>query len=121
MILMTGFGLLCNARAHPGQVLDVKVISSAAGQLDSDSGVPFESMFRAHYDDLTRFALRRVGPDAAADVVADVFAVAWRRRQDVPAGAERLWLFGVAANVIANEHRSAQRRTRLLRRITAEP
>jgi RNA polymerase sigma-70 factor, ECF subfamily len=77
----------------------------------------FESLFRANYDDLLRFAVRRVGSDAAADVVAEVFAVAWRRRDAVPDGAERLWLFGVAANVVANERRSRQPRNRLARRV----
>lgn len=80
----------------------------------------FESLFRAHYGDLLRFAVRRVGVDAAGDVVADVFAVAWRRRDIVPAGAERLWLFGVAANVVANEQRSELRRKGLATRLAGE-
>lgn len=81
----------------------------------------FEAMFRAHYDDLVRYALRRVGQDAAADVVGEVFVVAWRRRAELPTGAERVWLYGVAANLIANERRGALRWTRLLRRASAEP
>ena len=81
----------------------------------------FEAMFRAHYDDLLRFAVRRVGPDAAADVVADVFLVAWRRREAIPSDAARLWLFGVAGNVINNERRGQLRRTRLLEKAAAEP
>ncbi len=81
----------------------------------------FDSMFRAHHDDLIKYALRRVGPDDATDVVAEVFLVAWRRRSDVQAGAERLWLYRVAANVVANQRRGAVRRERLLRRALAEP
>jgi RNA polymerase sigma-70 factor (ECF subfamily) len=80
----------------------------------------FEAIFRAHYDELLRFAVRRVGPDAAADVVADAFLVAWRRRADIPAEAARLWLFGVAGNLIKNERRGQLRRARLLRRVAAE-
>ncbi len=81
----------------------------------------FEAVFRANYDDLLRFASRRVGPDSAADVVADVFLVAWRRRAELPTDAARLWLFGVAANIVANERRSELRRERLARRAAAEP
>lgn len=81
----------------------------------------FEAAFRANHDDLFRYAVRRVGPDAADDLVADVFLVAWRRRAEVPAGAERLWLFGVAANLVANVRRGQARRERLLTRMAGEP
>jgi RNA polymerase sigma-70 factor (ECF subfamily) len=57
-----------------------------------------------------------------ADVVADVFAVAWRRRSDRPAGAtERFWLFGVARRVLADHWRSDRRRRRLWLRMAAQP
>jgi RNA polymerase sigma-70 factor (ECF subfamily) len=81
----------------------------------------FEAVFRANYDDLVRYALRRIGPDNATDVVAEAFLVAWRRRGAMPAGAERVWLFGVVAHLITNERRGALRWTRLLRRASAEP
>jgi DNA-directed RNA polymerase specialized sigma24 family protein len=38
----------------------------------------FERLFASHYAELTRFAQRRVGGDAASDVVAETFLVAWR-------------------------------------------
>jgi RNA polymerase sigma-70 factor (ECF subfamily) len=80
----------------------------------------FEAMFRAHHDDLYRYAVRRVGPDAAADVVAEVFLVAWHRRADIPADAARLWLFGVASNRVLKEYRSAGRRAGLSSRLASE-
>jgi RNA polymerase sigma-70 factor (ECF subfamily) len=50
----------------------------------------------------------------AADVVAEVFLVAWRRLDDVPsAEGGRLWLYGVARNALANQKRSERRRERL--------
>lgn len=58
--------------------------------------------FRDLYDGeavrLIGYVARRLAdPTAAPDVVADVFAVAWRRFDDVPPGSEaRLWLYGVA-------------------------
>lgn len=74
----------------------------------------FASLFDAHFDDLWRFARRRSSSgDIADDVTAQVFAVAWRRRDELPVAAERLWLFGVARRVLANERRAATRRERL--------
>jgi RNA polymerase sigma factor (sigma-70 family) len=56
-------------------------------------------------------------PDAA-DVVAEVFLVAWRRRREMPPEAEvRLWLYGVARRVLANYHRGGVRRERLGERL----
>jgi RNA polymerase sigma-70 factor (ECF subfamily) len=107
------FGRRCNV---PGRAGKVQVVD----ELD-DGGAAFESMFRANYDDLLRFAYRRVDPDSAVDVIAEVFLVAWRRRRQVPSGAERLWLFRTAANLIANERRGVSRWLRLIGRASAQP
>jgi len=81
----------------------------------------FESLYRACYKDLLRYALRRTGrPETAADVVADTFLVAWRRFGDIPAGNARPWLFGVARNVLANQHRAERRTTDLAARLRHE-
>ncbi|MGB8652387.1 MAG: RNA polymerase sigma factor [Mycobacteriales bacterium] len=82
----------------------------------------FEDLFEAHYDDLLRFALRRVRePADAADVVAETWAVAWRRRDSMPSGDERrLWLFGVARRVLANQARGRLRRSLLADRLREE-
>ena len=82
----------------------------------------FEDLFEAHYDDLLRFALRRVRqPADAADVVAETWVVAWRRRAAMPAGDERrLWLFGVARRVLANQARGRLRRSMLADRLREE-
>lgn len=79
----------------------------------------FAALFRAHRPDLLRYAIRRVGADLADDVVADVYLVAWRRRTSLPADGVRLWLFGVAANVVANHLRAEGRRLRLRSRLYA--
>ncbi|MEU7826316.1 sigma-70 family RNA polymerase sigma factor [Catellatospora sp. NPDC049133] len=73
----------------------------------------FEELFDAHYAELTRFATRRVGPDAAGDVVSGTFLVAWRRFAEVPAEHPRAWLYATARHVIANELRARARRERL--------
>jgi RNA polymerase sigma-70 factor, ECF subfamily len=78
----------------------------------------FEQLFRANYAAVRAYALRRAPADVAQDVVAETFLVAWRRLEDVPDDALP-WLFGVARRVLANERRSADRRTALEQRIAA--
>ncbi|MEO6988341.1 MAG: RNA polymerase sigma factor [Aquihabitans sp.] len=79
----------------------------------------FRSLFDLHLGPVWRFARRRCGSaDDADDIVADTFAVAWRRREDLPPSDEvGLWLFGVARRVLANQRRSADRRARLHQRL----
>lgn len=85
----------------------------------TDSAVPeMERRFRALYDGnfaaVLGYALRRVDqPADAADVVSEVFLVAWRRYDEAPPGDGRPWLFGIARHVLANFHRSSRRRLRL--------
>jgi RNA polymerase sigma-70 factor (ECF subfamily) len=71
---------------------------------------------------MLRFALRRVDdPADAADVVAEVMSVAWRRRADLPQRAEqRLWLFGVARKALANQRRGKLRQAQLADRLRSE-
>lgn len=68
------------------------------------------------------YALRRVDSrEDAADIVAETFSVAWRRFGEVPPGGEaRLWLYGVARRVLANQRRGALRRRRLADRMRDE-
>ncbi len=66
------------------------------------------------------FAARRVsGRESAEDVVADTFAIAWRRRDRIPEEALP-WLYAIAANVIANQYRSSHRRHNLDERLARE-
>lgn len=75
----------------------------------------FSHLYAEHGRDLFAYALRRVDdPEDAADVLSETFVVAWRRIEDVPAGREaRLWLYGVARRIVANQRRGARRRRRL--------
>ncbi|HKR98995.1 MAG TPA: sigma-70 family RNA polymerase sigma factor [Candidatus Dormibacteraeota bacterium] len=65
------------------------------------------------------YACRRVGLDGAEDVVADTFAVAWRRLDSVPEPALP-WLLATARRVIANRARGERRRLRLFERMRSE-
>lgn len=86
----------------------------------------FERCFAANYSDIARYCARRLSvADDAQDAATETFAVAWRRRADRPPPPEdRLWLFGIARRVLANQHRADGRRRRLadrLRDSAAEP
>ncbi len=85
------------------------------------SAARFEALYRACYQDLLGYALRRVDrPESAADVVADTFLVAWRRIDEIPDEQARPWLFGVARNVLANHQRADRRRADLGARLRQE-
>jgi RNA polymerase sigma factor (sigma-70 family) len=82
----------------------------------------FESLVHENSRAILGYALRRTErPEDAADVLSEVLLIAWRRLDDVPPEPEaRLWLFGVARRVIANENRSAAARSRLGERLRQE-
>jgi GDPmannose 4,6-dehydratase len=86
-----------------------------------DDLTKFEAFYRAHAQPLMNFARRRVGVDDAGDVLAQAFAVAWRRFEEIPPAPEdRLWLFGVARRMVADHRRSTIRRQRLYERLVDE-
>ena len=60
----------------------------------------FTSLYHDSYRMLLAYARRRVDEQTADEVVADTFLVAWRRRDEIPEGFERAWLFGVARNTM---------------------
>jgi RNA polymerase sigma-70 factor, ECF subfamily len=80
----------------------------------------FVALYEAHAGAVLGYARRRIGPEAAEDVLAETFLVAWRRRHDVPADALP-WLYAVAANVLRNRARSERRQAALSARLAAEP
>ncbi|HET8535644.1 MAG TPA: sigma-70 family RNA polymerase sigma factor [Solirubrobacteraceae bacterium] len=73
-----------------------------------------DALFREHGADVLAYALRRTDPDTAQDVVAEVFAIAWRRINRVPDTEPVLWLYAVARRVLANQRRAADRRQALV-------
>ncbi len=79
----------------------------------------FRLIYEAHYLSIYNYSLRRVGvAHEAGDVVADVFATAWRRIDEVPIPPEeRLWLYGVARRTLSQHRRSTVRRRRLADRL----
>ncbi len=92
--------------------------SALAPEVGHDATEPaarFEQVFRANARSILGYALRRVDrPEDAADVLSEVMLIAWRRLGDLPDGeGTRLWLYGVARRVIANQTRARNRQVRL--------
>jgi RNA polymerase sigma factor (sigma-70 family) len=78
----------------------------------------YASLYEAHFADIWRFSRRRCGSSQDADdATAETFAVAWRRRDEVPTEEARLWLFGVARRVLANHRRSTDRQDKVRARL----
>jgi RNA polymerase sigma-70 factor (ECF subfamily) len=77
----------------------------------SDEQGEFEALFRDTRAPLLAYLTRRTQSEDAADLLAEVYLVAWRRRADLPPGDERrLWLYGVARRLLAEHHRVAWQR-----------
>ena len=79
-----------------------------------DAQARFRALYAQAYAPLRRWAHHRgiTGADSD-DVVAEVFTIAWRRIDDIPADAAVPWLFGVARNVVRNHRRGLRRRATL--------
>jgi RNA polymerase sigma factor (sigma-70 family) len=82
----------------------------------------FEELYAAHQACVFGYVLRRSeSPEDAADVIAEVFLVAWRRLDEAPVGdGARLWLYGVARRVLANHRRGMRRRIELTERLRSD-
>jgi RNA polymerase sigma factor (sigma-70 family) len=82
----------------------------------------FEEVYAANCGPILGYVLRRTGNSHdAADAAAETFLTAWRRLDDVPPGDQaRLWLYGVARRVLANQQRGEHRRSELADRLRTE-
>ena len=74
----------------------------------------FEALFRQHGNRVLAYATRRC-PGDADDVVAEVFATAWKYRSKVPVDALP-WLYRTAAHQVQHSHRGRSRRAALASR-----
>lgn len=80
--------------------------------MDDDRRRRFEAVYAQTYEPILGYAMRRCdSPEDAADAVAETFAIAWRRVDALPPhGEAKLWLYGIARNVLANQRRGQVRR-----------
>lgn len=80
----------------------------------------FATLYAAHYGTVHAYGSRRVGPEAADEIAAETFLVAWRRFDELP--AEPLpWLYGVARNIVLRHRTQAGRQLQILEALDREP
>jgi len=80
----------------------------------------FERLFRTHYPAVRAYVRRRATEERVDDIVAEVFLVAWRRRERVP-DDPLPWLYAVGRRVLSSDARVARRRHSLWARLNAQP
>ena len=79
----------------------------------------FASFYAEHYQRVYAYCRRRIGPQAAEDAAAEVFAAAWRKWSAVPEGREAVpWLYAAAYREVLHHWRSIGRHQRLVDRVT---
>ncbi|MFE4214729.1 RNA polymerase sigma factor [Streptomyces sp. NPDC056844] len=112
--------------APPGfEALDVPV--AADESTESDASVvrrsledpdAFSVLFDRYADDIHRYAARRLGTEAADDLMAETFVIAFqqRRRYDLSRPQARPWLYGIVTNLVGGHRRAEARRLRALSR-----
>ena len=99
-----------------GQEQDVGSPSALSAPTDRLAVADFRQLFELSYQPLVAYARRRSATDADADdLVGEVYATAWRRRDQLDNTVSPLpWLYGIAGNVLRNQRRSTVRRLRLV-------
>jgi RNA polymerase sigma-70 factor (ECF subfamily) len=89
----------------------------------TDPSERLEAAFHAHCRDVMGYCLRRCPtPEDAEEAATEVFATAWRRIGALPGEPEaRLWLFGVARRVVANQLGAARLAAALAPAVSSSP
>lgn len=79
----------------------------------------FRELYDANYDDIWRYCLRRSDSAwSAEEALSETFAVAWKKLDSAPGGADaRPWLFGIARNHLRNSWRKRRTGARLVDRL----
>lgn len=83
----------------------------------------FAEIFDRHAPHIQRYLARRLGQQAADDLVAETFLVAFdkRARYDLARPNARPWLYGIATNLIGQHHRAEVREYRLRNLVARQP
>lgn len=105
-------------RARPLRATDTRVSLMPERR---DAETRFRRAYLDNHRAILAYALRRgVEHASAEEIVAETFAVLWRRMNDAQDPDSLLpWLYGVAARILANQRRGAARRERLSKRLQA--
>lgn len=75
----------------------------------------FAVIFDRHSRHIHRYLVRRLGPSAADDVLADTFLIAFSKRAkfDLTRPDARPWLYGIATNLVSRQWRAEVRELKL--------
>ncbi|MFI7013730.1 RNA polymerase sigma factor [Streptomyces sp. NPDC050164] len=107
------------ARHAPGlrEESDASVIERSREDPDA-----FAALFDRYADDIHRYIARRLGTEAADDLMAETFVIAFQRRHhyDPTRPLARPWLYGIATNLVGQHRRAEARRLRALSRAASE-
>jgi RNA polymerase sigma-70 factor, ECF subfamily len=87
-------------------------VSAYSGRAPADEET-FVALYERFFARVWAYAVGRVGRQSAEDVVAETFAVAWRRRADIPPDPLP-WLIAVARNVIREAGRAQTQQLMLM-------
>ncbi|MFJ3530988.1 RNA polymerase sigma factor [Streptomyces sp. NPDC090132] len=84
-----------------------------------DEPEQFAALFDRYAGAVHRYAARRLGPEAAEDLMAETFTTAFQRRHtyDLTRADARPWLFGIATNLVSRHRRAESRRFKALARV----
>jgi RNA polymerase sigma-70 factor (ECF subfamily) len=87
-----------------------------------DARAGFEQLFRDTRTDLLAYIMRRSqNAEDAADVLAETYLIAWQKLDAIPTGERaRLWLFGVARNLLLKGASRRRSRHALVERLAGE-
>ncbi|MEV7401544.1 RNA polymerase sigma factor [Streptomyces sp. NPDC091267] len=79
----------------------------------------FAALFDRYAGAVHRYAARRLGPEAAEDLMAETFTTAFQRRHtyDLTRADARPWLFGIATNLVGRHRRAEARRFKALAKV----
>ena len=96
---------------------------AAVIQLSRHEPEHFTVLFRRHAPYIQRYLVRRLGQDAADDIVAETFLLAFRQRDsyDLTRADARPWLYGIPTNLIGRHRRAETGLYRALARTGADP
>ncbi|MFD5426571.1 RNA polymerase sigma factor [Streptomyces sp. NPDC127084] len=98
---------------HGQAVDDAGVVADSLAQPEA-----FGALFHRHGAAIHRYVARRLGTEAADDITAETFLAAFRARgtYDLSRPNALPWLYGIAGNLIAKQHRAEVRALRALAR-----
>ncbi|MEN8040691.1 MAG: RNA polymerase sigma factor [Actinomycetota bacterium] len=78
----------------------------------------FDALYGSTYPEMAEYCRRRLPSSSWEDAVAEIYGVAWRKRDTyLSADNPAAWLQAVAFRVVSNEFRKRRRRRRLIEKL----